>query len=163
MTIQTFLTVQRNEKTMKYVVDEIDLRVIEVPNDYIKCSVCHKWMPKSSYCNEHGVQVRTNCEECYQLKPENMVEIQKKNRELVSANYRSGRVYKLNQECGALRNAITKEEFIDRFNEAMSKIPNGAKVCMVEYDTDNFGQSIEDYMEPDFDPILKFDGKVWLI
>ena len=91
---------------MKYVIDAIELKVIEVPDDYIECSVCHKWMPKSSYCDEHGVRVRTNCEECYHLKREDLVELQKRNRDFVSANWHSGKMGKLSQECSALNNSI---------------------------------------------------------
>lgn len=148
---------------MKYVIDAISLKVIEVPDDYIECSVCHKWMPKVSYCDKHGVQVRTNCEECYHLKHEELVELQKKNRDFINANWRSGKMHKLDKERSALRESITKEELVAMFNEAMSKIPDGAKICAAEYTNDNFDQPVEDYMIPYFDPTLKFDGKVWVI
>lgn len=148
---------------MKYVIDEFNLKVIEVPDDYIKCIVCHKWMPKSSYLDEHDGRMRSTCKNCYPLKFEDMVELQKRNRDSISANLRSGKMNKLSRELGALRNSMTKEEYIARFNEAMAKIPDGARVCMARYETNNFGEYIEDYMEPDFDPILKFDGKVWVI
>jgi len=148
---------------MKYVIDAIALKVIEVPDDYIECSVCHKWMPKASYCDETGVQVRTNCEECYHLKPEDMAELEKKNRNFISSNWRSGKMDKLDLECRALRESITKEELVAMFNEAMAKIPDGAKICAAEYTNDNFDQPVEDYIMPYFDPTLKFDGKVWVL
>ena len=148
---------------MKHVIDAINLKVVEVPNEYIECSVCHKWMPKSSYCDEHGVQTRTNCDECYNMKHKDLVELQRKNREFISANWRCGKMHNLDRERAALSNSVTKEEFVTMFNEAMTKIPAGAKVCMVEYSNDNFDQPVEDYMLPFFDPTLKFDGKVWII
>lgn len=153
----------KRSMAMKYVVDSINLKVIQVPDDYIECSVCYKWMPKSSYCIEHGVQTRTNCDECYHLKHEVLIALQKKNRDFVSANWRSSKMYKLDRERAALDNAVTKEELITMFNEAMSKIPAGAKICMAEYSNDNFDQPVEDYMLPYFDPTLKFGGKVWVL
>lgn len=148
---------------MKYVVDEINLMVIEVPDDYIKCKVCRRWMPKSDYCDEHDAQVRTSCKVCSQLDHETAVDFQKMGNNFTAINWQIGKMRKLEQEWRALKNSITKEEYIARFNEAMAKIPDGAKVCMAEYETDNFGGSVEDYMEPNFDPIPKFDGKVWVI
>lgn len=148
---------------MKYVVDKINLKVIQVPDDYIECSVCHKWMPKSSYCDEQGIQVRTNCDECYHLGHEIMIAEQMKNRVIIAANERCGKMHKLNKERAALSESVTKEELVAMFNEVMSKIPAGAKICMAEYSNDNFDQPIEDYKLPYFDPTLKFDGKVWVI
>lgn len=148
---------------MKYVIDVINLKVIQVQDDYLECSVCHKWMPKSSYCDERGVQVRTNCDECYHMKHEDLVELQRKNREFVSANWRCGKMHSLDRERTALSNSMTKEELVAMFNEAMSKIPDGAKICMADYTNDNFDQPVADYMLPYFDPTLEFDGKVWVI
>ena len=148
---------------MKHVIDAINLKVIQVPNDYIECSVCHKWMPKSSYCDEHGIQTRTNCDECYHLKHEELVELQRKNRDFISANWRSGKMRSLDRERAALSNSVTKEELVAMFNEAMSKIPDGAKICMAEYENDNFDQPVEYYKLPYFDPTLKFDEKVWVL
>lgn len=148
---------------MKYVTDSINLKVIQVPDNYIECSVCYKWMPRSSYCDENGVQTRTNCDECYHLKHEDLIKLQRKNREFINTNRFCGKMYNLHRECAALNNSVTKEEVIAMFNEAMSKIPAGAKICMVEYSNDNFDQPIEDYELPYFDPTLKFDGKVWVL
>jgi len=148
---------------LKYVIDAIALKVVEVPDDYVECSVCHKWLPKSSYCDEHGVLARTNCEECCRMEHEELVELEKKTRDFISANWRSGKMDRLDMECRALRESITKEELVSMFNEAMAKIPDGAKVCAADYTNDDFGQPIEDYAMPCFDPTLKFDGKVWVI
>lgn len=148
---------------MKHVIDAINLKVIQVPDDYIECDVCHKWMPKSSYCDEQGVQIRTNCDKCYNMKYDEFVELRRKNRDFISANWHSGKMHKLDRERAALSNSVTKEELVARFNEAMSKIPDGAKVCMAEYSTDNFDRPVEDYMIPYFEPTLKFDGKVWAL
>ena len=148
---------------MKYVVDKINLKVIQIPDDYIECSVCHKWMPKSSYCDEHGVQVKMECYECDHLKHEDLVELEKKNRNFISASRHSGKMHKLDRERAALSNSVTKEELVAMFNEAMSKIPNGARISMADYYINNFSQSVEDYMLPDFNPTLKFGGKVWVL
>lgn len=147
---------------MKYVIDAVALKVIEVPDDYIECSVCHKWMPKTSYCDERGIQVRTNCEECYHLKHENLVELQKKYHDFININWRNGKMDKLDMECRALRNSITKEELVAMFDEAMAKIPDGARICKAEYSYDNFDQPVEDYILPYLDPTLEFNGKVWV-
>ena len=53
---------------MKKVFDIETLSMIEVPEDYIRCSICKKWKPPVDYCrNKDGKQTRTNCESCYMM------------------------------------------------------------------------------------------------
>jgi len=53
---------------MKKVFDIETLSMIEVPEDYIRCSICKKWKPPVEYCrNKDGKQTRTNCESCYMM------------------------------------------------------------------------------------------------
>lgn len=39
------------EKAM-YVVDKLNLKIIEVPENYYECSVCHEWLPESEFMDE---------------------------------------------------------------------------------------------------------------
>lgn len=53
---------------MKKVFDIETLSMIEVPEDYIRCSICKKWKPAVEYCqNKDGKQTRTICESCYMM------------------------------------------------------------------------------------------------
>lgn len=53
---------------MKKVFDLTTLTFIEVPEDYIRCSICEKWKPPVEYCRtKSGKQTRTNCESCYMM------------------------------------------------------------------------------------------------
>lgn len=53
---------------MKKVFDIETMSMIEVPEDYIRCSICKKWKPPVEYCrNKDGKQTRTNCESCYMM------------------------------------------------------------------------------------------------
>lgn len=54
---------------MKLIVNVIDLvpAIMEVPDDYIQCSVSGEYRPHSEFCDETGKQDRTNCIGTYQL------------------------------------------------------------------------------------------------
>lgn len=55
------------------------LDVVEVPEDYIKCSVCGSWEPPESYTErEDGKQTRTNCKSCYESPSNLWDELKKK-------------------------------------------------------------------------------------
>lgn len=40
-------------------------QIMEVPDDYIRCSISGELRPKSEFCNDAGVQTRTNCVRTY--------------------------------------------------------------------------------------------------
>lgn len=53
---------------MKKVFDIETMSFVEVPDNYIKCSICKKWKAPVEYCrNKDGKQTRTNCESCYMM------------------------------------------------------------------------------------------------
>ena len=131
---------------MKYVVDQINLKVIQVPNDYIECSVCHKWCPPEEFHNENETyQTRTNCRECYNM---NRLEMQTKMTEIKKAiDENHCKISILEHECNAMPFAMSKEEVIKRFMEEMEKIPDGALMVSVRNDIDDFDHlcDVEDY------------------
>ena len=58
---------------MKEIIDIEKLIIIEVPKDYIECSICGKYFPKESYCREgESYLSRTNCSSCYHSKMDDM-------------------------------------------------------------------------------------------
>ena len=145
---------------MKYVVDSVNLKVIQVPDDYIECAVCHKWCPPEEFHNEgETYQTRTNCRECYNMDYSEMqakkVEIEK----AIKENYY--KIAKLKHECHAMSLAMPKEEVIKRFMEEMEKIPDGALVVSVRNDIDDFDHlcDVEDY--PVFDVRKLYGGRLY--
>jgi hypothetical protein len=55
-----------NLKMMKIVniIDSTPL-IMEVPGDYIRCSISGEFRPRDEFCNDAGVQTRTNCTSTY--------------------------------------------------------------------------------------------------
>ena len=54
---------------MKKVFDIETLSMIEVPEDYIRCSICKKWKPLVEYCRIKSEKLwpRRNCESCHMM------------------------------------------------------------------------------------------------
>lgn len=131
---------------MKYVVDSVNLKVIQVPDDYIECTVCHKWCPPEDFHNEgETCQTRTNCSECYFMDHSKMLAKRAKIEKAIKEN--RYKIAVLKHECNAMPFAMTKEEVIKRFMEEMEKIPDGALVVSVRNDIDDFDClcDVEDY------------------
>lgn len=69
---------------MKKVFDIETLSMIEVPEDYIRCSICKKWKAPVEYCrNKDGKQTRTNCESCYMMDFDEMKSLSKRTRKIL--------------------------------------------------------------------------------
>ena len=145
---------------MKYVVDKINLKVIQVPDDYIECAVCHKWCPPEEFHNEgETYQTRGSCHECYFMP---YAEMQVKMADIEDAIKENHyKIAKLWHECHAMPFAMSKEEVIKRFMEEMEKIPDGALVVSVRNDSDDFDYlcEVEDY--PVFDVRKMYDGRLY--
>jgi hypothetical protein len=43
-------------------------QIAEVPDDYIRCSISGEFRPRSEFCDENGIQTRTNCTSTYLAK-----------------------------------------------------------------------------------------------
>ena len=43
-------------------------QMMEVPDDYIRCSISGEFRPRSEFCDENGIQTRTNCTSTYLAK-----------------------------------------------------------------------------------------------
>lgn len=145
---------------MKYVVDQINLKVIQVPDDYIECTVCHKWHPPEEFSNEDETyQTRTNCRECYNMDYSEMQAKKTETEKVIKKNHY--KIAILKHECYAMPFAMTKEEVIKRFMEEMKKIPDGALVVSVRHDIDDFDNfcKVEDY--PIFDVWKMYGGRLY--
>lgn len=145
---------------MKYVVDQINLKVIQVPDDYIECATCHKWCPPEEFHNEgEAHQTRTNCRECYNMDLSEMQAKKTETEKAIEENHY--KIAVLKHECNAMPFAMTKEEVIKRFMEEMEKIPDGAMVVSVRNDIDDFDHlcDVEDY--PVFDVRKMYGGRLY--
>ena len=145
---------------MKYVVDQINLKVVQVPDDYLECTVCHKWCPSTDFRNEgEEYQTRTNCRECYNM---NHSEMQAKKAETENTIKENRfKIATLEHERHAMASAMPKEEVIKRFMEEMAKIPDGALVVSIRNDIDDFDClcDVEDY--PIFDVRKMYGGRLY--
>jgi len=133
--------------------------IVDVPEDYVCCSVCHQYHPMTSYNNKNSSKAydRTNCYNCYMLPFEDMKALDKKT-ELI---FKSEEYKKLSKKVGLenhLRSAIvSKEELLSILNgyiEEVKNLPNDVLFVDVFYN-DYDGHTLE---KPDFDNFKKCDG-----
>ena len=118
-----------------WVIDRKNLKVIEVPEDYMECAVCLEWKPKEDFMDEGKSYVcRANCEDCYHLPRE---EFQKKvhetadHLESLRTNVKLRMTMRgLDLERNIRKNGVSKDEVRKMFDEILSDIPEDAVVDM---------------------------------
>ena len=123
----------KERKFNMWVIDRKNLKVIEVPEDYMECAVCLEWRPKEDFMDEGKNYVcRANCKDCYHLPQEEF-----KKKVLETANYleslrTNGKLRmimrSLDLERNIRRNGVSKDEVRKMFDEILSAIPEDAVV-----------------------------------
>ena len=101
------------------------LDVVEVPEDYIQCSICGSWEPPESYTErEDGKQTRTNCKSCYISPSDLWGELKKKRQEAErSEKYLSNKRFE-QERIAYFSNSISVQEMV----QALQKLPENARL-----------------------------------
>ena len=128
---------------MKYVVDKRELKIIQVPYDYIECSICSRWCPPDDYIDidENGEklkhQTRTNCSICYNLPHDEFTEAvyNSFDNTILAAGWDDKERHDIQNEYIDLRNiaikmnmAITKKQIIADMMELLDHVPDDALI-----------------------------------
>lgn len=116
-----------------FVIDRKNLKVIEVPDDYIECAVCLEWKPADDFKSEQSGEIcRANCKSCFTLPFD---EFQDKRVE--AANYLSKlksdgslrmTMRALKTELRIRENGISKDKLRELFADILNSIPDDAIV-----------------------------------
>lgn len=118
-----------------WVIDRKNLTVIEVPEDYMECSVCLEWRPMEDFMDKgKGHVCRTNCKDCYYLPYEEFLKKRQETADYLSSLRASGKLRmvmrSLNLERDIRRSGVSKDEVRKMFEEILSAIPEDAIVDM---------------------------------
>lgn len=99
------------------------LTIVEVPDDYIRCTVCGKWYPIQAYNNENlNIQKRTNCKSCYELPFDDMKELKEKTESLYQTIEFKILSSTFGKEIELRDNVLTKEELLKEAKAYLKKI-----------------------------------------
>lgn len=106
------------------------LEIVEVPEDYIQCSVCGKFHPYDSYKKpEEKQRSRTNCKTCYEMPHVDMMDLKEKTQTVLKSREYYNKSMKLRNELMVSSNAITKQELIEKakaYVESLNELPDDA-------------------------------------
>lgn len=98
---------------------------IDVPKNYICCSVCGSWEhPRMFTKREDGVQDRTNCKTCYEAPQESWKEIQENKQDTINSLKYQFNLQKLSESKSYTDNSISVEEMI----KALQDLPKGSRL-----------------------------------
>jgi len=99
------------------------LSIVEVSDDYIRCSVCGKWHPIQSYNNDNGnIRTRTNCKDCYELPFDDMKSLKEKTEILYKTSEYKTLSRNLGYENHLRENVSTKNELLKEAKAYLKKI-----------------------------------------
>lgn len=133
------------------------LEIIEVPDDYIRCSVCGKWHEPSQYRNDdENFQSRTNCTSCHNLPYEHMKKLKEETKEFFKSYEYKNKSRKLNNLIYVSNNISTKEELIQsalEYIERLKVLPDD--VLFTEFHSCEYN-GIE-FSKPSFGDFIKVD------
>ena len=133
------------------------LEIIEVPDDYICCSVCGKWHEPSQYRDEdENFQSRTNCTSCYNLPYEHMKKLKEETKEFFKSYEYKNKSRKLKNLIYVSNNISTKEELIQsalEYIERLKELPDD--VLFTEFHSYEYN-GIE-FSKPSFSNFTKVD------
>lgn len=123
---------------MKNVVDlnTFTFTVIEVPDDYIQCSVCGVWKDPIAYRNTgEERQSRTNCEVCYNMPYEEM-KVLKEETNLVfrESLYQTvlRRAKELNRETQRQNEKFASSIPVQELIEILQKLPADSRIAITQ-------------------------------
>jgi len=98
---------------------------IDIPENYICCSVCGSWEhPHMFTKREDGVQDRTNCKACYEAPQESWKEIQANKQDTINSLRYQLNLEKLLESKTYMGNSISVEQMI----KALKKLPKGSRL-----------------------------------
>lgn len=99
------------------------LSIVEVPDDYISCSICGKWHPIQAYNNDNlNIQTRTNCKSCYELPFDDMKELKGKTKSLYQTIEFKILSRTFGKEVELRDSVLTKEELLKEAKAYLKKI-----------------------------------------
>jgi hypothetical protein len=114
---------------MKQVIDITTLSVIQVPVEYIECSVCGEFHSPESYRKlDESTQSRTNCEKCYSMPLEEFYTLSASTKVMQKSQQYRAIVEKLTFDRNLLGGSVSVEEMID----ALNKLPKGSRVLVTQ-------------------------------
>ena len=138
-----------------YMVDKLNLKIIEVPENYYECSVCHEWLPESEFIDEGAKgRTRTNCSACYNMGFDEMRALSKKNEDFI--NKHTCAIADLKDKIEFIDGAYTKAKLRERFEKLLAKLDDkgvygcqaslGSEYEAVDYSLDDLLYAIESQM-----------------
>lgn len=101
-----------------YRVDRINLKLVQVPEDALECSVCGHWKPCAEFCDDEGRMIRTNCESCYNMPLNEFRALSGRTKTQISA--KRYEIHKLEDECSMYNSVVTKAEFIKKIVDGLA-------------------------------------------
>lgn len=106
--------------------------VIQVPDDFIECSVSGEWHPPSSFrdANENH-QSRTNCEWTYRLSSTSMANLKAATEKAKNSVAYRTLLNQLKKDREALESSIPIQQMIDDLLELQKEFPD-ARVCVTQ-------------------------------
>jgi len=101
------------------------LEIVEVPEDYIRCSVCGKYHPIESYNNNNSKSItRRNCFDCYSLPFDDMMKIKTETDKLYKTNDYVRLSTAVSKENTVRNGTISKNEMIEEIQKFLEEIKN---------------------------------------
>jgi DNA repair exonuclease SbcCD ATPase subunit len=101
------------------------LEIIDVPEDYIRCSVCGKYHPIESFNNDNSKKTtRRNCFDCYSLPFDDMIKLKNQTDELYKTNDYGQLSITVSKENEIRNGTLTKNEMIEEIQKSLEEIKN---------------------------------------
>lgn len=103
---------------MKKVIDLISVSIVEVPDNYIKCSICEGYYPPEDFRKpEQTKQTRTNCTECYEIDSKEWEKIEARVKAVKNSLAYKKLEYDMNTEALYFGNSISVAELIESLQQ----------------------------------------------
>lgn len=122
------------------------LEVVNVPDDYERCSVCGKYHPIEMFNNDNSkTKTRTNCFECYNMPFVEMTTLKEQTNSLYKTNDYKELCHSVSRENEIRNAAVTKEELLENlesFIQEIKNLPDDIVFVESSYD-DYYGVSFE--------------------
>lgn len=110
--------------------DKMDTVLLEVPHDYIRCSVCGSWEPQDSFRKEgEERQSRTNCKVCYEMDYEKMLETKEAYQKFIKLPKHYNKAHKL-LRTHELNNQYNSLFSVNELIEELKKLDQSKKIAM---------------------------------
>jgi hypothetical protein len=132
-----------------YVVDKAMLKVIQVPDDYKECPVCHKWFPsKELETPSDSPCPRRSCSSCYNLPFKEFEALRDEKEEFVRRHFIE--IESLKERVSNIKYSLTKDSIRSRFEAILDKLSDdGIYNCQVSLGSDDgpLDYSIDDLLD----------------